>query len=410
MTRSTASTAQTEARAIARRTAAWASLAGALAGAGALAACSSSSNGDGAGEVTDAAPDAATNDATMAAVVDAGSDAAPPPDAAPDVAPLDAGPCADPGAMPTDLACTGLYSDWATKTIAAGVVEYTPGLVFWSDGAVKTRWIYLPPNATIDTTDPDNWVFPVGTKIWKQFAVGGQVVETRLIAKGAANWSYLDYRWSADGTSAVRLDSGETNVNGTTYEIPATYVCTDCHGGRTDAVLGIDLLGLGLPGAQGITLASLAAQGAFTKAPAPLSITVPEDATGHAAAALGWLHVNCGSSCHNSLGKASGTRLYMKLLAGELYPDGGAGSVRGLDTYRTAVDVMANVTPGGAPYLRIAPGDAAHSLVPILAATRDGDAGFEPMPPIVSHIPDDAGISLLNAWIDGLGDGGADAH
>jgi hypothetical protein len=389
------------------RAAAWVAGAGMALGAAALAACSSSSDGvTGGGQ--DAATDAPSIDATTPGpdgVADGGAEAAA------DAGIADAGPCADAGATPNDLACTGLYSDWDTKTVAAGVTQYTPGLVFWSDGAEKTRWLYLPPGSKIDTTDPDNWVFPVGTKIWKQFALAGQVVETRLIAKGNAAWTYLDYRWSSDGTSAVRLDRGEKNVNGTTYEIPSTAQCSECHAGRTDVVLGIDWLGLGLPAAQGLTVASLAAKGAFTETPGPSTVSVPEDATGHAAAALGWLHVNCGSSCHNDSGKASATRLYMKLLAGDLYPtDGGVrgvGEVAGQDAYKTAVNKMANLQPDGVTYLRIAPGDAAHSLVPILATSRDADGSFEPMPPIVSHIADDAGVSLLNAWINGLGDAGA---
>jgi hypothetical protein len=387
---------------------AWASAGGAAIGLAAVAACSGSSgSGAPAGE-NDAAVDATENDALMPAI-EAGPDGSPDAaDAFAEAGTVDAGPCADAGSTPNDLACTGLYSDWASKTVASGVLAYTPGLVFWSDGAEKTRWLYLPPGSKIDTSDMDNWVFPVGTKIWKQFALQGQLVETRLIAKDALGWHYLDYRWSADGTSAVRLDSGERNVNGTTYEIPATAQCADCHGGRTDVVLGIDLLGLGLPGAEGVTLASLAAKGAFTAAPAPSTVAIPEDATGSAAAALGWLHVNCGTSCHNDNGKAAATRLYMKLLAGELYPaDGGAAAVKALDAYRTAVNVAANLQPNGVAYKRIAPGDAAHSLVPLLAASRNIDSGFEQMPPIVSHIPDDAGVRLLNTWINALGDGGA---
>ena len=62
---------------------------------------------------------------------------------------------------PTDLRCTGLYADWTSKTVAvdAGITEYDPGLHFWSDGADKTRWIYLPPgqqNAVI-VSDRGRW-------------------------------------------------------------------------------------------------------------------------------------------------------------------------------------------------------------------------------------------------------------
>ena len=41
----------------------------------------------------------------------------------------------------------------------------------WSDGAKKQRWIQLPPGEKIDVADLDNWQFPKGTKLWKQFTV-----------------------------------------------------------------------------------------------------------------------------------------------------------------------------------------------------------------------------------------------
>ena len=50
---------------------------------------------------------------------------------------------------------------------------------------MKTRWVYLPPDTTIDTSNMDEWNFPVGTKFWKQFVVGGVIVETRMLHKTA---------------------------------------------------------------------------------------------------------------------------------------------------------------------------------------------------------------------------------
>jgi hypothetical protein len=316
--------------------------------------------------------------------------------------------CPSDGGIPDDLRCTGLYSDWSSKTIAPDVMPYTPGLVFWSDGAVKSRWLYLPPCSRIDTSDMDNWVFPVGTKVWKQFVVGGQLVETRLLWKtDAYDWAYLDYRWSADGSSAPRLDVGETNVNGTTYEIPATNRCNQCHNGSPDTVLGIGFVGVGVAGAQGVTLQSLETQNRLTVNPPVTTVTVPEDATGKAAAALGWLHVTCGISCHSGVygAAAMGTEFYTKLVVSQLLaPDGGVGPVAGLDTYTSGVGVRAHQMPNGLTEDRIDPGHADMSLVSALAGTRCNDAGIGcvQMPPLVSHVPDDAGLALVNAWINAL--------
>src|SRR5262245_3812814 len=90
------------------------------------------------------------------------------------------------GGLPVDLRCTGLYADWASKTVAPDVQPFAPGTPLWSDGARKQRWIQLPAGATIDTTNPDEWVFPVGTKAWKEFSLGGRKVETRLFQKVSA--------------------------------------------------------------------------------------------------------------------------------------------------------------------------------------------------------------------------------
>jgi len=352
---------------------------------------------------TQGAPDASAVDAGG----DGGSTANAPHDAlaSNDDAQTADGGCPTDGAVPNDLSCTGLYADWVSKTVAADALPYTPALILWSDGAAKQRWIYLPPGTQIDTTDMDNWVFPVGTKIWKQFSMSGVRVETRLLWKAADQWNFLDYAWSSDGATSATLNAGETNVNGTTYEIPTVTECATCHYGRSDMVIGFVLLGVGVAGAQGVTLTDLVAKSLLTRPPPATSITIPEDSTGKAAAALGYMHVNCGSTCHNANVNADAyvTQLYMKILASQLYPDAGAATVTSLDAYTTAVNVPATLEPSGAQYMRIAPGDAGASLVPLMALARAPEAGaFIPMPPIVSHVSDTAGVAQVQGWINGL--------
>src|ERR1019366_5145150 len=69
-------------------------------------------------------------------------------------------------------------------------------------GGDKTRWIYLPPGQKIDTTDMDEWTFPVGTKIFKEFSLPqgdaspGTRIETRLLWKHAPKtWYRTTYAW-----------------------------------------------------------------------------------------------------------------------------------------------------------------------------------------------------------------------
>src|SRR5262245_7866666 len=69
---------------------------------------------------------------------------------------------------PQRLSETGLFADIGRETLAPGVVAYAPRFQLWSDGAEKRRWLWLPPGTRIDTSDMDSWVFPVGTKLWKE--------------------------------------------------------------------------------------------------------------------------------------------------------------------------------------------------------------------------------------------------
>jgi hypothetical protein len=371
----------------------------------------------GVGNETGPDPDVEAGNADAGEVPDGAMDSTTSPEAA------IGGPCPADGGLPNELRCTGLYSDWSTKTVAAEAKYYDPGFKLWSDGAAKRRWIFLPPNSQIDTTDMDDWSFPVGTKIWKEFSLGGQVVaegkltggkiiETRLLWKqSATRWTSTVYRWSDDQSQTYSLVNGEMvphPLGLPAYEVPTVYVCADCHAGRKDFVLGFDLIGLGVPGAGatgGLTLATLPA-GWLTRPPPSMTVSIPEDSTGKAAPALGLLHMNCGVSCHNASVNAKGSvsGLFTKLLASQLYPEAGTAKVSNTDTYTTTVNVRGKLLAGR--YMRVMPRNSAQSLLTLLALARDPDAGlFTPMPPIVSHRPDtdpNTGIPLVQAWIDAL--------
>ncbi len=413
----------------------------------ALAACSSSSSGgasSGDSGTSDASSDTSASDAVADSTPDSTSDAAPDsaadagPDAAPDAdaaadsdAAADADADADAGGPiyvypdagadcgigdagePLDLACTGLYSDWPTKTVATSNQPYQPGYVLWSDGALKSRWIALPAGTQIDTSSMDDWTFPVNTRIWKEFSLvladGGAPtrIETRLLWKQAAGtWYRTTYRWSPDGqTSATELRSGEMNVAGTTYEVPSHFECDECHGGRPDGVLGFEAVALSAPSASGLTMAQLVAQSLVTTPPTG-SLAVPGDST--AQATLGWLHVNCGVTCHNAVGGLAGNSGFlMRLGAATL------ASVQTTDTYTTGWNqqTQAFLIPDAGTTYRFHACDVATSAAYYRASQRDGVNGTPigtQMPPLVTHAVADADMATLAAWInEGCGDAGA---
>jgi hypothetical protein len=411
----------------------------------AAAACSSSSNkgspGEGSGDAgNDAggndggggleAPEASTNDATVGTNdasgghVDATLEGDAPSDGGLDATTTDAAPeggstadgvtgCAtDSSGEPTELRCTGLYADWPSRTIASGVVEFDPGIHLWSDGAVKTRWVYLPPGVPIDTSNMDEWVFPAGTKFWKQFVVQGVLIETRLLHKMpaapdagpyAGAWYLTTYHWSTDQQSTQELTVGEMNVNDAGYEIPNQAKCQECHDGRKDIVLGFEAIALSSPDAGGLPMSALEAQNLLTNPP-DASLAIPGDPT--QAAALGYLHMNCGVTCHNGnpQAAASSTGFHMRLLASEL------GSVQATDTYTTGWG-QAVVNGQLAQYgvtTRLEACDAPQSCVYFRMSHRDqwDDAGNDissprlQMPQIDTHQVDPTGMGIVAAWIN----------
>lgn len=349
----------------------------------------------------DAGPDTAASDAYV-----------PQADAAPD-APKGRDCAADVMAdgVQKHLDCTGLYADVAAKTVSAENKAYTPGVAFWSDGSDKSRFVYLPPGAKIDISSFDEWKFPNGTKLWKEFRVGGKRIETRLYAKTKDAWRHTTYRWNDAETEAVRQDNGEkvTVAGKPDYEIPNSGQCNECHGGRAEPVLGFEAVSLGLPTAQGVTLATLAAEGRFSTTPPVTSLALPNDHGGTAAPAIAWMHANCGS-CHNPNPTAAAqfTQLFLLVRPSQLLPEAGAATVQDLDSYKTTVNAVSTRAndDAGVSYVRIVPQDPASSIVSILSGRRVTGAE-EPnaqvqMPPLVTRAPDTQGHALLDAWINAL--------
>ncbi len=344
---------------------------------------------------------------------DAGTDTAqpPPPDAGGDSgAKRDCAADLDADGIWKHLECSGLYSSFQDKTVSPDAKPYKPGVEFWSDGAEKQRWVYLPPGSKIDISDWNEWSFPTGTKLWKEFKVGGKRIETRLFTKLTdGSWVHTSYRWNADETDAVRKDGGESvagiGPDGGAYEVPSTGQCDQCHMGRKDQALGFDAVSLGLPTATGQTLATLAAEGRLSAPPPATTVAFPgSDA---AKAAVAWVPANCGA-CHNANTNAAASfRKHLLVRATDLAPaDAGTpATLEQLDIWTEAycVDTFRTDPEAGAPFKYIRGGEPAKSMMSILAGQRVGpdelpNPGTQ-MPPIVSRAVDHEGVKLLDEWI-----------
>jgi hypothetical protein len=336
-------------------------------------------------------------------------DPQPQPDAGSGDASADVTPAADAAVdCPTDVQPDGLARHLAcTDFFTAEKKPFTPGFVFWSDGAEKQRWVVFPPGGKIDITSFDEWKLPVGIELWKEFAIDGKKIETRLYKKLDAGWKHTTYRWNDAQTEAVRKDSGDSVAltGRTPFEVPSTSQCDYCHAAHEEPVLGFDAVSLGVASAQGVTLATLAAEDRFSAAPPATALTIPDDATGKAAAALGWLHANCGN-CHvERVGAgAYGSTFRMRVTATQLMS---ATSATELSAYTTGYcKPSERIDPGTGGFYKYLAGTApASSLASIMAtarATPGQESVLNQMPPLVTHQPDTASLALLDAWIGAL--------
>ena len=348
----------------------------------ALAGCSSSPS----------SPDAPTDSGVPDTTTDVGTDSAD----AQDSAPADT-------AFNGLLSKTTLYSDFTSRTIAADAIAFEPAYALWTDGAKKRRWVQLPPGTKIDTSDMDNWKFPIGTRFWKEFATpDGKLLETRLIQRESENgYRFGAYVWRADASDAEYTEKGALDINGTDHDVPTLGQCQACHSAAPGRINGFQAIQLSKP-APGTNLDWLVAQKLLSDPPAAGAVlAIPGDAV--AQAALGTLHANCGH-CHNSNWELFSTTNQVLRL------ESGATKVEDTTIYKSTVWQKTGSFKA-VPY-RIVPGDSTQSAVSLRMSKRGDPAQ---MPPLGTKHVDDVGLAAVRAWIDSLpktdppGDAGVDA-
>lgn len=309
-------------------------------------------------------------------------------------------------AVPATLSATGLFTELADLSPAAGVVEYRPAAQFWSDGAAKQRWIAVPGNQRIQFSADGNWEFPRGTVTVKHFNIRladqtTRRLETRVFVHEDGGWQGYTYRWRDDGSDADLLLSGESialqtddgmgGVRNQTYEIPSQGQCLQCHTSVSGQVLGLRSNQLNTDfsyanGQRANQLLALEQAGYFDAPignPAALpALSDPEDSSASVSLrARAYLETNC-AQCHQPGGP---TPVDMDLRAAtpiaQTQTVGAAGtgpSVGGANT-------------------RIVAGSKETSLVWTRINTSNQS---ERMPPLGVHLTDAQGVALIGQWID----------
>ncbi|HVE88281.1 MAG TPA: hypothetical protein VNA44_01165 [Burkholderiaceae bacterium] len=307
--------------------------------------------------------------------------------------------------LPQRLSDTGLYVADSIR-VRTDNIAFAPQYPLWSDGTSKRRWIYLPPGAAIDASRVDEWEFPIGTRLWKEFSYDRRV-ETRYIERVAdGSWRFAAYVWNKEGTNAVLApeDGAALPVSaapGGRYVVPSRNDCLACHEGPSVPVLGFSALQASpdrdplAPHAEPArndhaNLANLVTSGRlrnlpprFIKQPPRIVATSPT-----ARAALGYLHGNCGH-CHNDAGALTG----LELVLAQEAENAERSSQR---TMQLLLGHSSRFRPQGADNAQRVARDGGTHMLTLRMKTNNPLAR---MPPLGVQQVDAEGVALIERWI-----------
>lgn len=311
------------------------------------------------------------------------------------------------GKMPLLLSQTGAFKDARHLVHAAGLIPYDLIVPFWSDGAVKNRWVAVPA-AKVQFSATGEWKFPPGTVFVKTFELptgaGDSVrrrLETRILVADEKGGVYgVDYKWRADDSDAELLAAGMSeeipvktasgDVHTQTWSYPSRQDCLTCHNARAGGVLGIKTrqMNHGFLYPSGIADNELRTWSHLGLFSTPIAdATLPTLATlapsGDASRSVedrarSYLDANC-SHCHQPGGTVANfdARFDTPLERQELV-NGSVLIDQGIDKPRI-----------------IAPHDPWRSI----AYMRINTSGDIRMPPLARNTIDEAGVKLIDEWI-----------
>ena len=300
--------------------------------------------------------------------------------------------------FPNKLSETGCVDPADPTQVVDALIPYTINAPFWTDGVEKSRYLSIPNNTNIQINSLNDWVFPVGSVLFKHFRINGALIETRLLVRhddGA--WGGYSYEWNDAGTDATFVfNEKEKVIDGQRWQYPSPGQCVACHTEVGGGPLGPETAQMNRDfyypstGVSANQLQTYDHIGLFdpplTVSPASLPALVDTtDTTADLhARARAYLHTNC-AQCHQPYGPTPAN----------------------MDLRYTTADAdmnICNVAPTGgtlgiAGVQLVAPGDPDRSML-LERMTRRDTYG---MPPLGSFIADTEGAALLRSWITAMG-------
>lgn len=312
--------------------------------------------------------------------------------------------------LPRRLVETTLFKDVAALDPEPGLVPYEVSSPLWSDGAVKRRWIKLPPGKRVTLGENGALELPVGTTLVKQFDLPPSVtpqgrtrrLETRVLVVGTDTTYGLTYRWNAQGTDAELVaepvDEGildDATKQSRSWHFPSFGQCWSCHR-QENRVLGFTARQLNTKVSGGVDqLAELASRGVFDAADIakfPAGLTRPSDGGASLEArATAYLAANCSSCHHPGASFLGGGETWNALPGVALGERGLVGAPHHNTPMARAFGLIS------APL--IAPGNPGGSI--LMARVKSNDPDLR-MPPLARNMVDAEGAQLLEQWIGSM--------
>ncbi len=313
--------------------------------------------------------------------------------------------------IPPTLADTGAFADVAALQPVAAMEPYDVALPFWSDGALKSRWFFVPGTNRVGVVADGAWKSPIGTVWMKHFEMEMTVgdpasrrrLETRFLVNGSNGLYGVTYRWNSATNAELVPDAGADEVleiqdgatiRSQTWHYPGRGECLACHTPVAGGSLGFTTAQLNRPDAAtgSSQIARIAAAGYLSGVPpalSPLASLVSGPAPDGTPASLesrarNYLAANC-SQCHRPGGTAPAF-----WDARDSTPTDLADIISG----------KLNDSRGDLANRVVVPGDIAHSVLYQRMSMR----GPGQMPPLATSVPDTAGAQLLHDWIVSLAD------
>ena len=299
---------------------------------------------------------------------------------------------------PGTLSQTGCVVASSPQQPASGLIPYAINAPFWSDGADKERWLALPNGQSITVRTDGDWDFPNRSVLMKNFRVGTQLIETRLLMRHPdGTWGGFTYEWNAQQTDATLVAGGANRDigNGQIWRFPSETQCLDCHTEAARRALGLETAQLNrtltypATGRTANELATLSHIGLLSPPIADSTAQPVMPDPGDTTASLtnrarAYLHTNC-SQCHRPGGPTPSTM--------DLRFTTALNATNACNAVPTAGDLGI-----GANARLIAPGSAANSIIANRVNRRDSNG----MPPLGSNRVDTDGVALLTQWINSL--------